>query len=499
MLLSALLSNPLFYPIAFVISVTGWVVYQRVFSPYAKIPGPFWASITRFWYLNRIIEEDMHQYTKQLHKKYGPLVRIAPNEVSVSEPAAMKQIYAINAGYTKTDFYPTQAPNLSPHGDSFTQLDEKKHTYRRRMIQGIFNLSSILESEKYIDVCTETYMKVLSDHAESGAVMDMSEWMQWYAIDVIGELFFGKMFGFMNERRDVGGYIGAVDIILPHAIRMGVLYNWMRPLQILLVPFSASLRHGIKIFGELGAESKRLVDERWGKKSARTDMLSKLIQVAEAKAPEFDITDVYTESYTAIFAGSDTTAIVLRTAVYHLCRNPDAMAKLQAEIDEAQKDGRLSPVITYAEAIKLPYLMAVVKESMRVHPSISLTFPRHVPKGGREICGHFFPEGCRVGVNPYVLHYQQSIFGEDAEDYNPDRWFRADAKTMESYLFQFGSGSRTCIGKNIALAEIYKLIPQIFRAFNIELVDPKKDWVEHNTWFVKQTGIDCRLSKRQSA
>jgi hypothetical protein len=71
MLLSALLSNPLFYPIAFVISVTGWVVYQRVFSPYAKIPGPFWASITRFWYLNRIIEEDMHQYTKQLHKKYG--------------------------------------------------------------------------------------------------------------------------------------------------------------------------------------------------------------------------------------------------------------------------------------------------------------------------------------------------------------------------------------------------------------------------------------------
>jgi hypothetical protein len=49
------------------------------------------------------------------------------------------------------------------------------------------------------------------------------------------------------------------------------------------------------------------------------------------------------------------------------------------------------------------------------------------------------------------------------------------------------------------LAEIYKLIPQIFRAFNIELVDPKKDWVEHNTWFVKQTGIDCRLSKRQSA
>jgi hypothetical protein len=102
----------------------------------------------------------------------------------------------------------------------------------------------------------------------------------------------------------------------------------------------------------------------------------------------------------------------------------------------------------------------------------------------------------RVGVNPYVLHYQTSIFGDDAEDFNPDRWFRPDAAVMDRYMFQFGSGTRVCIGKNVALIELHKFLPQFLRSFNVELVDPEREWKEHNTWFVKQTDIDCRVSKR---
>ena len=56
---------------------------------------------------------------------------------------------------------------------------------------------------------------------------------QRYTFDVIGELFFGRMFGFLRERKDIGGYIAAVDIILPHAIRVAVLPKLLWPLQIL--------------------------------------------------------------------------------------------------------------------------------------------------------------------------------------------------------------------------------------------------------------------------
>jgi cytochrome P450 len=386
------------------------------------------------------------------------------------------------------------------------------------MISHLFSMSSVVESESFVDNATKAYFNVIDEYATKGKPMEMGHWLHMYTFDIIGELFFGRMFGFINERRDIGGYMAAVDVILPHAIRLAVLYEWMRPIiNIVMYPLSANLRQAIKCFEALGVESKRYVDDRVGKKSTRPDMLSKLLKVAEEKSPDFDITDVYTEAYTAIFAGSETTATAMRSCVYHLCRNPEAKAKLVGEIDEAQRDGKLSEMVTYGEAIKLPYLSAVIKEAMRVQPSIVLTFPRHVPVGGATICGRYFPEGCRVGVNPYVLHYQTSIFGEDAEDFNPDRWFRPEASNMESYMFQFGSGSRTCIGwcplharaivteanractltgKNVAMAEIFKFVPKLFREYDVRLENPDKPWKEEGSWFVKQTGVEVIFSRR---
>jgi cytochrome P450 len=67
---------------------------------------------------------------------------------------------------------------------------------------------------------------------------------------------------------------------------------------------------------------------------------------------------------------------------------------------------------------------------------------------------------------------------------------------MERCMFQFGAGTRICIGKNIALVELYKFIPQFLRKFKVELVNPDQEWIEYNSWFVKQTGINCLISKR---
>lgn len=203
------------------------------------------------------------------------------------------------------------------------------------------------------------------------------------------------MFGFLTERRDVGGYIGAVDIILPHAIRMGVLPASVRPLQVLMFPFSAQFRHSVSVFNALAASSRALVDERLASGKGRPDMLQQVLNVSADKGPDFNILDVYTESYAAIFAGSDTTAIVLRAIVYYLCKNPDAYAKVQREIDEFDAAGKLGPIVTYAEAARMPYVVAVCKEAMRVFPSVALTLPRHVPGGGRTLCGYYIPAGVR--------------------------------------------------------------------------------------------------------
>ena len=92
-------------------------------------------------------------------------------------------------------------------------------------------------------------------------------------------------------------------------------------------------------------------------------------------------------------AGSDTTAIALRAVVYFLLQNPTKLEKLRSEIAEMEAVGQLSNPVTYKEAIAMPYLQAVLKEAMRLHPSTGFTMGRVVPEGGVILLGHRLPEG----------------------------------------------------------------------------------------------------------
>lgn len=117
-------------------------------------------------------------------------------------------------------------------------------------------------------------------------------------------------------------------------------------------------------------------------------------------------------------------------------RTPSAYARLTAEIDEAEQAGLLSQDIQYHEAVGLSYLMACCKEGMRLHPSVGMTLPRHVPRGGCVIAGQWFPEGTRVGINAAVVQRDRGVFGHDADEFVPERWFRPNAAKMERCMFQ---------------------------------------------------------------
>lgn len=146
-------------------------------------------------------------------------------------------------------------------------------------------------------------------------------------------------------------------------------------------------------------------------------------------------------------------------------RNPAAYEKLTAEIDEAIADGVLSIPVAYVEAVKLPYLKACINEGMRLHPSVGLTMPRVVPAGGATISGFQFPEGYRVGINGAVVHYDNDVFGPDAENFNPDRWIEGNAVRMDKTMITFGAGARTCIGKNVSagLCFDFRIYVNVFR------------------------------------
>lgn len=197
-----------------------------------------------------------------------------------------------------------------------------------------------------------------------------------------------------------------------------------------------------------------------------------------------------------VFAGSDTTAIAARAVFYFLMKNPDKMKKLQQQIDEADKAGRLKNAISYKETMTyLPYLEAVIKEAMRLHPSVGLILERHVPPSGATICGQHMPGGTVVGINAWVLHHDPSVY-ESPNSFWPERWLEASPeklRDMEQSFFAWGSGSRTCMGKNMALIALHKIVPLVLREFDLTI---EGDWKTTNKWFVQQEGLVVRVKER---
>ena len=167
-----------------------------------------------------------------------------------------------------------------------------------------------------------------------------------------------------------------------------------------------------------------------------------------------------------MLAGSDTTSNAVRSSVYRALQTPGVYEKLIAEIDEAYLAGKVSrPVITFDEAISLPYFSSFIKEVLRIDPSAPGIYPRVAPKDGYTLNGLFVPEGTVVSTNAWVNNRNKEVYGQDADDFNPERWMESEEKstTMENLSFTFGYGPRICLGKNIALIELHKVVFQVCR------------------------------------
>lgn len=228
------------------------------------------------------------------------------------------------------------------------------------------------------------------------------------------------------------------------------------------------------IIREKGLDAVTDANQANGKTANGVDLLTKFT-AAQHNHPEF-MTDkqVLTSCTSMVFAGSETTAISLSAVFFYLLRNPRVYRNLMAELDEAVQSGlianREQGIVTWSESQKLPYLDAVVQESFRLYPAAGLLLERIVPRQGIDILGEHIPGGTVVGCNAWVLHRRPEIFGDDVDTYRPERWLEANEeklKEMKATMFQFGAGPRTCIGKNISLLEVYKLVPAFLMRFEV--------------------------------
>lgn len=408
--------------------------------------------------------------------------------------------------------------------------DEAEQARSRRPVAHAYSLSTMVEYEGLVDSTIALLLSRLdTQYADTGEVLDLGLWLQFFAFDVIGELTFSKRLGFLAHGSDVESIIRSIGANFDRISVLGQmpwldLCWWKNPLYLRF--FAKAVPSPIISFGQRRLEERlnseldadvSAVDisdpelrEKDLERSQQTkpDFLTRFLHLRKEHADTISDQQVLAYLFANVNAGSDTTAAILRAIFYHLLKNPASLKKLEDELENAVNTEKLStPFPSWTESQGLPYLSAVIKEALRLNPALALPLERVVPPSGLNLelesprksldpMSYYFPAGTIVGINPWVFQRDPRIFGANPLSWNPDRWLHANAKHMENELLTFGAGKRTCLGRNIAMLELHKLVPAVLLRYKMQLADDKKEWKLRNSWIISQEGVDVVIKRR---
>ena len=486
--------------------------YQRLRS----IPGPFLAKFSNLWRFVSVLKRSPEHTQLKLHQQHGALVRLGPNCVSVQGAEYNPQIYGIGKGFIKSDYYAVfqNVVNGRRAASLVAMTNESDHARTKRAIANAYALSTLVEFEVLVDSTIRVFLEVLGRRfAQTGQVCDLGKYLQYFAFDVIGELTFSKRLGFLEQGQDVDNIISAIGANFSYFSVLGQM-PWLDDLlgknPFYVKYFRKPVSSPILLFAQ------RLLHERLEKLESgektedealnKPDFLSRFLAARKDIEDQEMMNDGKLLSYLFmnINAGSDTIASTLRAIFYYLLTNPDTLQELHGELREAHENGKLTtPTPIWSETLQLHYLGAVIKEGLRLNPALSLSLERVVPPDGVTLASSnksstHLPSGTTVGINPWVQHRSPAIYGHDAEQWNPTRWLseqEKETKFMEHNLLTFGAGKRSCLGKNIAMLELHKVVPALIVAFDLTIENPKA-WTVRNKWVLDQTGLLVRLRER---
>ncbi|KAH6656001.1 cytochrome P450 [Truncatella angustata] len=483
----------------FATAVTLILSYAKSWYKLRDFKGPWVASFSEFWLFRKAITGEMHLHLADVCAQYGDsLVRVGPNELVTSDPEIGRHMSSTRLKHQKAQWYASL--KVDPYVDNiFSELDPDKHDKIRAQISSAFTLKENPHLMTKIDESISLFVdlierKYISTSTETKP-MDFALVSQYFSLDVITSIVFGHPFGYLAEDKDIYGYVGTINQMLPFVSvcsatpTLGRLFN-MKWIQTLLGP-STKDKDGP---GKLMAMAQQYVGTRFGaEKETKDDMLGSFLSHGMAKR------QAESEILTQILAGSDTTSTAVRAIFLFIITNPNVHAKLLAEIDSAIQENQISNPITDEQAKKLQYLQAVIKEGLRIWPPFTGMLMKKVNPGGEMIKGQFVPGGTSIGHCGWGMQ-RGPEFGHDVNVFRPERWLEADAEQkiqMEKTVdIIFGSGRWACLGKMIVYVELNKIFVELLRRFEFAVVDPDKVWNSRNFTLFLQNKMWLRITKR---
>lgn len=381
----------------FLIYYIGHAIYALYIHPLSRYPGPKLAAISFIPQLFYEIRGQQHSWAKALHDKYGEVVRIGPNALVYRAPRVWKDIYGHKKGGQKTFFKDPQLYTPTPNGkEGVVTVNGTDHSRMRRLVAHAFSDRALREQETLLHSYADLLVQKIHDQViecKPSKVIDIVRWYNYITFDLIGDLSFGEPFYCLRDDQ----YHWWVSLMLDAVKVSGYLkiphfFPFLKPLGKLLIPKRLNERKNAVFQLAVDRVSRRLQ-----RQMERPDFTSYILrhnddQLGMCRG------EIDANAATFVLAGSETTAAMLSGTTYYLLRHPEVYRRLVDEVRGTFKDAldiQLSSIAT------LPYLNAVLEESMRIYPPVPAMLPRLVPEGGAMINGQYVPEGVSL-LNIFV-------------------------------------------------------------------------------------------------
>ncbi|KIM45089.1 hypothetical protein M413DRAFT_441752 [Hebeloma cylindrosporum] len=468
----------------------------------AHVPGPEPESFI-LGNLPEIFQSQAGIPDFKYQQAYGDVVRIkgpfGEDRLLISDPKALQYIFH-TSGYGFLKWPERTEISRILMGRGLLWADAEIHKRQRKLMLPGFGAP---ESKAFVPIfrrvgaeLTAQWTDTLMNSPDQSAVMNVASWLSRATMDSIGQAAFDYQFGALSNRDNefMKAYFGLMSDTLGSPPRSAIFIQTIFPVWLLQLrsKFSRArnlvhARHTAKLANTV---TRQLVESKAAallQGKGNKDILSLLVKANASEEHSTRLTEE--EMLAQMRLRHETSATTLCWVLLEVARNPTVQKKLRDEIRTMEHaiHARGDSDFTATDLDNMPYLSAVIKESMRFHPALYQNYrqaanddilPLSKPiktTDGRTINELPIPKGMKVILSIAAYNRNTEIFGEDAHVYNPERWFRKSGgkkgPTLGVYgnLLTFAGGVRTCIGWRFALYEVMALTVEIVNNFELSL------------------------------
>ncbi|KAL4728169.1 hypothetical protein ACLX1H_004905 [Fusarium chlamydosporum] len=406
---------------------------------------------------------------RDMHQKYGPIVRIGPNDLSINHPDGMKDLRSHRKTGTGEN---SKDPIVAQfNADNIIGANRQDHQRYRRALAHGFSNQSMLDQQPIITGYVDQLIRGLHEEcAEGTKPLDLAQWFNFATFDIIGDLAFGEPFGCLENKR-LHPWICLIFAGVKELAFLTCLarFPWLNKFLMFFLPASLTRK-----WAEHKDTSRQKMRRRLSLKEDRPDFIAAMMRRTDASGNTMSFEELASNAHLIILAGSETTATLLTATMYFLTTNEEKLKKLIAEVRSSYQSEKEIDMINVQN---LPYMLAALNEGLRLFPPVINGIQRKVRDGGDMIIDHYIPGGTSVDIWQWAVYHNSEHFALPNE-FVPERWlgdprFANDAKRA---LQPFSLGPRDCVGKNLAYAEMRLILARLLWHFDVNLEAGSVGW-----------------------